>query len=446
MDSAAQWSQLSPDEKLAHRWDGFVNAPIEFVGPEAEAAYRARATRLRKAILLEGTPDRVPVCALTHFFPGRIKGLTPRDAMYDYQRAADAWLQTNLELQTDSIMGPLFAAIPAPAYDILDVQILSWPGHGVPMDVGFQYNETEWMREDEYHLLIDDPTDFFLHTYFPRVANGLQGFANLVTPMDMIEIVTAPAYWMRWANPETQESLEKIMAAGRECGAWGAAMFPTLGRLVAEGMTGPVGAMSKAPFDILGDTLRGTRGIIMDMFKQPDALLEACDRLARLAIKWVTRQATPHSAPMVFIPLHKGADGFMSDEQYRTFYWPSLKTVIQGLIDDGFTPYLFAEGAYSSRLEVISEVPRGRMLWHFDRTDMRLAKEHLGGVACVQGNVPSSLLNLGTPDEVTAYCRDLIEGVAPGGGFVLDGGAVIDEAKEENVRAMIQAAKELGEY
>ena len=92
------WSQLSPDEKLEARWKAVVEAPIEFVSPEAEAAYRARATRLKKATLLQGTPDRVPVTPLTHFYPGRTQGLTPYEAMTDYQRAADAWLQANLDL------------------------------------------------------------------------------------------------------------------------------------------------------------------------------------------------------------------------------------------------------------------------------------------------------------------------------------------------------------
>ncbi len=110
------------------------------------------------------------------------------------------------------------------------------------------------------------------------------------------------------------------------------------------------------------------------MFRQPDTLLEACDRVARLCVKWVTRRASPQSPPLVFIPLHKGADSFMSDEQFRTFYWPSLRKVIQGLVDDGFVPYLFAEGAYNNRLEAITDVPAGRTVWHFDRTDMRRAK------------------------------------------------------------------------
>jgi Uroporphyrinogen decarboxylase (URO-D) len=437
------WSELTPAEKRERRWAAFVDPPVEFASPEAGEAYRARATRLRQAILLEGTPDRVPVELVSHFFAGRAVGMTPYECMYDYERAAAAWLRANRVLQPDSMMAPLFAAIPGRAYDLLDVKILNWPGHGVPMDTGFQYNEQEWMHEDEYDLLIDDPTDYMLHVYLPRVVGGMSGFTGLVSPMDMIEIVTAPTYWMRWATPEVQASLEALAAAGRECGAWGAHMFPLLGQLVAEGFPGPVGAMSKAPFDVIGDTFRGTRGIIMDMYRQPDTVLEACDRLAKLMVKWVTRRATPGSPPLVFMPLHKGADGFMSDEQFRTFYWPSLRAVLTGLIDDGFVPHLFAEGAYGSRLEIIADLP-GPTVWHFDRTDMREAKRVLGGKACIKGNVPLSLMNLGTPAEVTAYCRDLIDAVGPGGGFILDVGAVADEAKEENIMAMMQAAKDFG--
>jgi len=438
------WSELTADEKLQRRWDAVLSPGIEFVSPEAEAAYTARATRLKTSMLLEGTPDRVPVCVLTGFYPGHNKGLTPYDAMYDYPRAAQAWMESNLELEPDAFMAPLYAAIPGRAFETLGVTLLSWPGNGVPKEASFQYNEQEWMKEDEYDLLIDDPTDFLLHTWMPRIAEGLSGFANLASPLDMIEVVAGPPWIMRWADPAVQTSVEKLMAAAKECQAWGGAFFPMLGQLMAEGLPGAIGAMSKAPFDIIGDTLRGTRGVLTDMFRQPEALLEACDRLVPIMVKWVTRRANPQSPPLVFMPLHKGADGFMNEEQYRKFYWPSLLKVIEGLVADGFVPYLFAEGAYNKRLEIISEVPVGRTVWQFDHTDMRRAKEILGGRACIQGNVPISLLNLGTPEEVTAYSRDLIEAVGRDGGFILDVGAVADEAKHENVLAMVQAAKDSG--
>ena len=440
--SERPWSQLTPDEKLAARWDAFCNPGLEFASPQAAEEYRARATRLKKAILLEGEPDRVPVCALTGLYPATVKGITPYEAMHDYPLAAKAWLDCNHELQPDSLIAPIFAAIPARAFATLDVQVLSWPGHGVAKTAGFQYNEKEWMQADEYDLLIDDPTDFLLHVWLPRTVAGMKGFAKLTSPLDMVEVVAGPGYMMRWADPEVQESVAKLKAAGEECQAWGGTFFPMLGQLVAEGWPGTIGAMSLAPFDFIGDTLRGTRGIIMDMFRQPDVLLEACDRVAKLCVKWVTRNASPFTPPCVFMPLHKGADSFMNDDQFRKFYWPSLKKVIEGLVADGFTPYLFAEGAYNSRLEAIADVPVGRTVWQFDRTDMKRAKEILGGMACIQGNVPLAKLQLGTAAEVRDYCRDLIETCGPGGGFILDVGAVVDEAKEENMLAMIQAAKE----
>jgi uroporphyrinogen-III decarboxylase len=435
------WAELTAEERLERRWAAFVSPGLEFSSTEAEAEYKARAARLKKAILLEGEPDRTPVCALCGVYPATAKGLTPHDVMHDYGKAAEAWLDANRALQPDALIAPLFAAIPARAFDILDVAVLSWPGHGVDKTAGFQYNEKEWMHADEYDHLIDDPTDYLLHVWLPRTVPGVGGFAKLTSPMDTVEVVASPSYFMRWVDPEVQESLAKIKAAGEELQTWGGTFFPLLGRLVAEGFPGTAGHMSKAPFDVIGDTLRGTRGIVTDMYRQPDKLLEACDRLAGVCVRWVTRVASPFSPPLVFMPLHKGADAFMNDEQYRTFYWPSLRKVIEGLVADGFVPYLFAEGAYNSRLEVIADAPKARTVWHFDHTDMRKAKETLGGVACIQGNVPLSMLQLGGPDEVRAYSRELIETVGKGGGFILDVGAVVDEAKEENMLAMMAAAK-----
>jgi uroporphyrinogen-III decarboxylase len=146
------------------------------------------------------------------------------------------------------------------------------------------------------------------------------------------------------------------------------------------------------------------------------------------------------------IPLHKGADGFLSEKQFKTFYWPTFRKLLIGLIDEGCVPYCFVEGSYNSRLEVIQDLPRGKVVWAFDQTEMAKAKQILGGIACIAGNMPITLLSLGTPQEVRDYARKLIETAGKGGGFILAAGAVIDEAKPENVQAMIEATKEYGVY
>ena len=149
---------------------------------------------------------------------------------------------------------------------------------------------------------------------------------------------------------------------------------------------------------------------------------------------------------VITIPLHKGADGFMSEQQFQTFYWPTLKKVILGIISEGIVPVLFAEGSFNTRLEIASELPRGSVIWLFDKTDMARAKSILGGKACIAGNVPGSLLCTGTPPDIREYCRKLIETCGQAGGYILAGGAVIDEGKVGNIRALMEAAKEYGNY
>ncbi len=67
-------------------------------------------------------------------------------------------------------------------------------------------------------------------------------------------------------------------------------------------------------------------------------------------------------------------------------------------------------------------------------------------MACIQGNVPLSLIYAGTAEDTAKYVRDLIDVAGEGGGFVVDVGAVADGGKEENLRAMIETTKEYGRY
>jgi uroporphyrinogen-III decarboxylase len=133
----------------------------------------------------------------------------------------------------------------------------------------------------------------------------------------------------------------------------------------------------------------------------------------------------------------------MSDKQFRTFYWPTLRKVIVGLVNEGMVPLLFAEGGYASRLEIISDVPKGMTVWWFELTDMARVKETVGRVSCIAGNVSLSFLCTGTEDEVKEYCKRLIDIAGKDGGFILSTGAGMEGAKPENVRAMIDFTKKL---
>ena len=148
----------------------------------------------------------------------------------------------------------------------------------------------------------------------------------------------------------------------------------------------------------------------------------------------------------VFIPLHKGLDGFMSPEQFKRFYWPTLRDVMMGLIAEGLTPYVFWEGDCTSRLPLIKDIPRGKAVYRFEATDMMKAKDILGERICIWGNVPVSILATGTPEDVRAYCKKLIDYAGKGGGLIVDASAGVNDAKVENLRAMFDFTREYGTY
>lgn len=443
--SETAWASMTANERRAWRVERWRNPDLAFASPEAEAAYKARVDRLVAALELR-EPDRVPVNINGGWWPAVWAGLTPYEAMTDSARAAQAWVDFNLEFQPDSFVSPLMYTTPGSVFEAVDYKLYSWPGHGVAETASYQYNEKEWMLAEEYDHLISDPSDYMMRTYLPRTVGAFAGFAGLSSLFDFIELPFVSGHVGGWGAPAMADGLERMARAARAVGDWAGTTFAKVGELTALGFPAYYGGATKAPFDILGDSLRGTREVIIDMFRRPDKVIQACERLVPIAIDMVLRRPGERPTPLIFMPLHKGADGFMSDEQFHTFYWPTLKAVIEGLVEEGYIPFLFAEGRYGSRLEAIMDVPKGCTAWLFDQTDMARAKATIGQVACIEGNVPLSLIYAGTPQETKQYAKELIETAGPGGGYILNIGAVADTGNPENLHAMIEAAREFGRY
>jgi uroporphyrinogen-III decarboxylase len=114
-----------------------------------------------------------------------------------------------------------------------------------------------------------------------------------------------------------------------------------------------------------------------------------------------------------------------------------------GMIDAGLIPMPLWEADCTKRLEIIRDVPAGKCIYWFERTDMVKAFEVLGEVVALRGNLSASLMTTGTPADIDAEVRRLVEQVyRKGGKLILDAAfGVPDETPVENVRAMFQAAR-----
>jgi hypothetical protein len=308
----------------------------------------------------------------------------------------------------------------------------------------YQYVEGEYMKADEYDHYMLDPTDYNMRVMLPRTTPLFEPFKNL-PPMRFL----MGNYWLfALANPEIRKIFETLLSLTDEQTKWMMSNMEIDSYIRSQGYPSLFagGIMAGAPFDQFADVMRGTHGIFLDMYRRPAKLHEAMETWLKMMIEIDVKNFPMTASPVCIMPLHKGDDTFMSDKQFEEFYWPYLRRLLLAMINEGLVPMPFAEGKYNNRLKQIADTPKSGVIWWFDQTDMKEAKRIIGDICCIVGNVPTSVMITGTPKQVKENCRKLIEDCAPGGGYILSGGASVDHGKIENFKAMMDAAKEYGVY
>ncbi len=410
-------------------------------GKTPDQLYEERQKRVREAICLR-EPDRVPVRLETHAFPARYTGISVAASFYEPAVWTDATRRTILDFEPD-IYQATVGFYSGKALDLLDPKHLKWPGGALPPDVTHQAVEQEYMKPEEYDLFLDDPTDFTLRYLIPRGYGALANLSGLPYMGD--KFFGVPFLASVLSVRDFRELGKTLIKAGKEHARMvqATAHFDEEMTLLGFPLGNHGGGAGSAPFDTFSDFYRGMRGAMLDMYRCPDKLLAACDRILRKRIATATLPdpAKRGNPKLSFIGLHRGAEGFMSRKQFERFYWPGLKKALLHTIGIGIVPIVLCEGKYDDRLEYFLEMPKGKLVCLFDRIDMFRAKDVLKDHVCIGGNVPSSLLQIGSPHEVEEYCAKLIKVCGKGGGFILSAGSSIDEASPCNLKAMIDSPK-----
>ena len=247
-------------------------------------------------------------------------------------------------------------------------------------------------------------------------------------------------------EPEVEAAIENLRKAGRELRKWRSRAEEFNELLMEYGIPQLYQGGALPPFDLMSHSIRGMKGTMLDMYRRPDKLLKGCDFILRKTLERPLPPPNEYGNLRVFMTNTKGSDDFMSMEQFKTFYWPTFKKLVLTLIEKGATPCIFLEGNFTSRLEYLLEFPKGKFCIRLDTTDIFRAKEILKDHCCIEGNVPSSLLQIGSEQEVKDYCKKLIDVVGKGGGYILGPRSSTDEVKPENLKTMIEFTKEYGRY
>lgn len=410
------------------------------------AGFGERMGRFKAAVALQEA-DRVPFIPtmgnISVLEYGPDLGITMKDCMNDQTNAIPLIDLMLKDMVPDLFYGPDF--FPRKAMEILKPIAMNYPGKSPKFgdNAVYQCLDHEYLGDDDYDAFINDPSYFFLTKVLPEKYQTLGGL-SMLNPYGLCGSTVMG--FASLAIPPLKAALQTMIEAGETVSAYVQSSTAVTFHLMEKGIPGWGNCVCSSPFDDFADNIRGMLNTIMDLTEDPEKVMAAVNKYTDVTVANTIAMAKMMHMDTVFIPLHVGVDEFMSVDSYRKYYWPPLQKMINAFVAAGLTPMIFCEGNYFTRLEVLREVPKGKVVYFFEKQDMVQAKKVLGDVACVAGNFDVNLLAYGTPDKVKDETKRMLDLLAPGGGYIMSNGISLDVGKRENLAAWYEAVQLYGKY
>ncbi|OGO10930.1 MAG: hypothetical protein A2Z45_09405 [Chloroflexi bacterium RBG_19FT_COMBO_55_16] len=395
---------------------------------ETQNLYQQRLNRYVTAMYNE-KPDRIPLRIFAEEFAAKYCGYTNYEVAVDHELQFDInrrfAVETGIDaIQTNSVVN-WFGMQKAIGWDGI-----TFPGIGLSVNDINQWSEPTtdeeaFLKASEYDEFIEDPTRFLVTHWFSRFTRHINPPGGPVTFEHNLSFING------------------LMAYNLFFNTWGAKTV----ELIQAGVVPAVGSVLKAPLDLLGDKLRGYVNLCYDLHERRDKVIKACEALMPHLLNLVLGGADPERNIPSIIWMHRGCIPFISQRDFKEIYWPTLKPIVEELWARGHQIIFYAEGKWDQHLETFAELPEKSIIFHCDKTDIFEAHNILGEKFCISGGIPNELLSMGTEEDVVYRCKQVIDSVAQDGGYIMDASALIlNDAKIENVKAMIDFTLNYGTY
>jgi hypothetical protein len=357
--------------------------------------YNERLNRIKGAIALQPL-DRTPVVILNDMFATTQMGVRMSDFCADIALANKTMIDSAVKLGVDGIQQPVHDP---KLLSMIWLSKLKTPGIELPDTDLWQIQEAELMKVEDYDVILDKGWNYF---YFDFLKSRLD---NLMTKL-------APTF----------EYMPKAVQYS-----------------IASGIVPLSGGFIMTPFEYLCGGRSMTK-FIRDLYKIPDKVQAVFD-VAMVDIIENAKQALASKPLGIWTGGWRAASEFLPPKLWQRFEWPYLKKIAELALQAGVTPIFHLDSNWERDLEFFKMMPKGKCIIYPDGyTNIFKIKEVLGDHMCINGDVPPSMLTLGTEDEVYNYSMRLIKEIGPTG-FILGQGCDIPmNAKLENVKAMVAAA------
>jgi uroporphyrinogen-III decarboxylase len=275
------------------------------------------------------------------------------------------------------------------------------PGVELPDDAMYQVAESELMKAEDYDRILHQGWPDFYHLFMrERVLNDVP--------------------------PERLPSAQPSVGVRA---AWASQGIPVLS-----------GGTVSLPFELLCGG-RSLSRFFVDLMTIPDRVQEVMDAMMPHLVEHTCRKAKTEGYPIVWIGGWRSASNMISLPMWERFVWPYFEKAVNEVVNSGLIALLHLDSDWTRDLAFFRSLPKAKCILATDgQTDLFQAKKILNGHMCLMGDVPATMLALGTADEVYDYSTKLIRELGQEG-FILHSGCDIPmDAKLRNVQAMVAAA------
>jgi len=208
-----------------------------------------------------------------------------------------------------------------------------------------------------------------------------------------------------------------------------------------------IGRGDQGPFSLAG-LLLGMEEYLLQIAlnEKPDQLHQLLEFCLEVDYRYTIAQME-QGAHMTSVGESLAGPDVCSPKVYVEYAWGYVKRLVDRLkAKDILLAYHICGD--STRI-IPNMVQTGAAVLELDyKVDLIKAKQAMQGKATFLGQIdPSGVMALGTPELVEEKCREAIDILAPGGGFILGPGCALPPTTPpENVRTMIEAVREWGRY
>jgi len=366
--------------------------------------------RLQKTIRLQKT-DKILSGPLIQQFAASYAGITQKDYL-DPEKAEAAYEKTFNELGGWDIVTSPIMFMGAAGGGLALKQLL--PGRDLPDNMAPQIREEEIMLPEDYDFVIQKGFNALNKRLFERVNPDRKSDEE--------------------RNQMAIEADKKAEIARKN---WLARGVVFLGG----------GSMGIHPFEFFSFH-RSLAKFSMDVRRNPGKVKAAIEACMPDIISNMKRGVEKTKCRRVTLTNSRDSSTFVNSKQFEELILPVWLEFVNTMVDADIDVIFHCDTDWTRFLPYFKDFPRGRCVIQLDgATDIFKAKEVLSNHMAIHGDVPATLLTLGTPEQVTAYCKKIIEVIGDGGGFILSSGCSTPyDAKIENVHAMIRAGNELTWY